>query len=97
MSRWKDQTSIGYVHAYRQTRLERFLERTVPYLPFVFKNKRERVRCRWRFRYAYLQRLDDDLMAVLGKMQAKTFDASKVDLDPLFDWEITLKNDDSRG
>ena len=78
---------------YKQTPLEKFLERTIPYLPFIFKDLRERVRCKWRFKYAYLQRVDDDLMSVLSTVKAKPIDLSEVDIMP-FEWEISLKRNE---
>lgn len=52
---------------YRQTRIERFLENTLPYyLPFL--SKRERVKLRQKYKYAYKRRLMKDLVDGLDKL-----------------------------
>lgn len=52
---------------YRQTRIEHFLENTLPYhLPFL--SKRERVKLRQKYKYAYKRRLMKDLVEGLNKL-----------------------------
>lgn len=81
---------MSHFVTYKQTPLEKYLEHTIPYLPFIFKNLRERVRCKWFFKYGYLRRFDNDMMEVLGKVQAKPVDLSKIEFEP-FEWEIITK------
>lgn len=76
--------------AYVQSPFFKWCEKKIPYLPFIFKNKRQRVKCRWFFRYYHLRKINDILVNTLTSMQATPINYSKINVENLIPeyWEI---------
>ena len=81
---------------YHQSTLFKWCEKHIPYLPIIFKNKRQRVKCRWFFRYFHMRKACKNLTKSLMKLyknQTKP-DYTKInyDLENLY-WELETKKD----
>lgn len=92
-----EQPKLG-IKTYRQTDLERFLSKTVPYCKFIPLTKRQRVKLRAKYRYAYKRRFMDDMTSVLR--EAMETNVNKYietdffwnDVDD-FTWEVVTNKD----
>lgn len=78
---------------YVQSPFFRWCEQTIPYLPFIFKNKRQRVKCRWFFRYHHLWKAERDMVLRLQKYYANKVDYNKIDVESLIPeyWDVKVK------
>ena len=74
---------------YVQSPFFKWCEHVIPYLPFIFKNKRQRVKCRQYFRYYHLRQVSTALVEALQKCQAKPFKTYLKPEEYDFEWELT--------
>ena len=61
-------TKKGNFICYHQSPLFKWCEKHIPYLPLIFKNKRQRIKCRWFFRYYHMRKASEDLTKSLIKL-----------------------------
>lgn len=74
--------------AYVQSPLFKCCEHVIPYLPFIFKNKRERVKCRWFFRYYHMQQAQEAIVEMLMTYTAEPYKPPKLDFEDM-EWDLT--------
>ena len=88
-SGWKSYNKIGTVSYRGQSKFFRFCEKTIPYLPLIFKDKRQRVKCRQYFRYHWWRKCEKEITDILLNATAKPVDWGKIELNLPEYWEIT--------
>ena len=80
--------NIGIV-IHKQSWFFHLFENTIPYLPFIFKNKRERVKARNYFRYKHMRKAQEIYTKSLIKNVCKPVDWKNIDIELPEYWEIT--------
>lgn len=88
----KDFSPLGKCIVYRQTKLEKLLANTLPYvIPFISKRRRVAIRSYWKHRYA--RRASTALCKLLMNKEHKPF--SLIDFsNELYEWEVITKSKD---
>lgn len=84
--------SLGKCKVYKQTKLEKVLANTLPYIiPFISKRRKIVIRSYWKHRYA--RRACTALCKLLMNKEHKPF--SPIDfINELYEWEVITKSKD---
>ena len=87
-----DLNSLGHCIVYKQTKLEKLMARTLPYIiPFISKRRRVAIRNYWKYRHG--RRACTALCKLLMNQEYKPFHAMSDFTEELYEWEIIEKGD----
>lgn len=91
-NRWEYNKKMGNVSCRHQSKFFKICEKTIPYLPFIFKNKRQRVKCRWYFRYHWWEKCEKEISNILLKSEIQPIDWKNIEIDIPEYWELHTKS-----
>lgn len=81
-------SKLNKISVHKQSRLFKWCEKTIPYLPFIFKNKRQRVKCRCFFKYNWFWKVQKQLIKTLQNLHKPNYVNISKEINYFPEWEL---------